>query len=466
VSVDGNLDELTKRLEAGAEEHKVPGTVAGVLVDGEPTVSTTGVTSVDNPLPVTPETLFSIGSMTKTFTSTSMMMLVDKGKVDLEAKVRKYIPELKLADEAVAENVKVRHLLTHTAGWLGDWFADTGPGDDAREKLVERLPEAPQLTPLGKVCSYNNSAVALAGRVIEVVTGSVYEDAVRELVFQPLGLENSFFSAMDVMSRRFVIGHRVTKEGPKVFHNVPGTIGAAPMLLRSAAATGGIWSTVPDVLRYATFHLNGGTMEGKFLLSKELVELMQTPQSQLSLVHIGMPWFISDAAGTKLVMHGGNYSNMQIAELLLVPDRNFAYALLTNSGGGGALNVELMKWSLDHYLGVQVPDPEIVDVSAEVLSDYVGRYDNPVSGTLEVTLENGGLAMRSRLPESVMKAYGMQEQPAMKLRFRDETTFSLEGRGMLGGGDFIRGENGKVEWLRFGARISRRLPDEEATGDK
>lgn len=461
MSVEVKTDDLTERLKDSAERYKVPGAAVGILLDNKQTVAVTGVTSVDNPLPITQDTLFSIGSMTKTFTATAMMRLVDQKKIELEAPVRKYIPELKLADEDVAGKVNVLHLLTHTAGWLGDWFADTGPGDDAKQKIVERLPEAPQLTPLGKVCSYNNSAVALAGRVIEVVAGNTYEDAVRELVLEPLGLEHSFYSPLDIMSRRFVIGHRVTKEGPQVGHNRPGVIGTGPVLIRSAAATGGMWSTIPDVLRYASFHLNGGTVDGKSLLSKELIELMQTPQNKLSLVEIGVPWFIANAGGTKLVMHGGNYSNMQIAELLLAPEHNFAYALLTNSGGGTSANVELMKWALDRYLGVELTEDPEVRVPTAVLEDYVGRYQNPVSGVLEVSLKDDGLVMQNKFSEEVMKEYGIQERPPIKLRFRDVTTFSIEGSGLLGGGDFIRGENGKVEWLRFGARISGRLEDEE-----
>ena len=110
------------------------------------------------------------------------MALVERGELELDAPVRRYLPKLALADESVAAAVTMRHLLTHTAGWVGDYFADHGAGDDALARMVDDLQRLPQLTPLGKVWSYNNAGFYLAGRVIEVVTGEPYERVVQSLL--------------------------------------------------------------------------------------------------------------------------------------------------------------------------------------------------------------------------------------------------------------------------------------------
>src|SRR6185312_269076 len=162
---------------AAMERLRVPGVAVGLLVDGEAIAEGFGVTSVENPLPVDDTTLFQIGSITKTFTATAVMRLVEQGKLDLNVPVRTYLPNLRLADEEVARKVTLRHALNHTSGWPGDVFEDFGPGDDAQAKMVERIASLPQLTPLGTVWSYNNVAYSLAGRAIEIVTGLTFERA-------------------------------------------------------------------------------------------------------------------------------------------------------------------------------------------------------------------------------------------------------------------------------------------------
>ena len=170
----------------------VPGVAIGVLHQGVERTAGFGVTSVENPLPVDTDTLFQIGSITKTFVGTAVMRLVEKGAIELNVPVRTYLPNLQLADEDAASRVTVTHLLTHTAGWVGDYFDDFGPGDDALATMVGRMKMLPQLTPVGEVWSYNNAAFYLAGRVLEVVTGSTFEEVIRELVLEPLGMTRTY----------------------------------------------------------------------------------------------------------------------------------------------------------------------------------------------------------------------------------------------------------------------------------
>src|SRR5438552_2272597 len=114
---DPKFDQLAALVTQKMAEYHVPGVAFGIVKDGKITARGFGVTNVDNPQPVTPETIFALASISKTVTTTAMMRLVEQGKVDLNAPVRKYLPDFKLQDESAAASVAIWHLLTHTPGW-------------------------------------------------------------------------------------------------------------------------------------------------------------------------------------------------------------------------------------------------------------------------------------------------------------------------------------------------------------
>ena len=157
--------ELKAQVSVLAERLEVPGVAVGVVFGDEEHLAFSGVTSVEDPLPVDEGTLFQIGSTGKTYTGTAILRLVEQGKIDLDAPVRTYVPELKLKDEQVARDVTVLQLLNHTAGWDGDLFEDTGEGADALDRYVANMANIEQVTPLGATVSYNNASLGLAGLV-------------------------------------------------------------------------------------------------------------------------------------------------------------------------------------------------------------------------------------------------------------------------------------------------------------
>jgi CubicO group peptidase (beta-lactamase class C family) len=186
---------LDEKIEAGMARYHVPGVAVGVFYQGQEYVRGYGVANVDYPQPVDGDTLFRIGSSTKTFTGTVVMRLVEQGQLDLDAPVRRYLPNLQLADEAVAARVTVRQLLNHSAGWLGHVLAGPARGDDALAKYVAALQQLPQLTPLGQVFAYNNAAANLAGYLVETVAGQPYEQVVQDVLLDPLALTHTgYFS--------------------------------------------------------------------------------------------------------------------------------------------------------------------------------------------------------------------------------------------------------------------------------
>jgi len=318
------FDRVCDAVRAAMEQTQTPGVAVGLLHEGEEHVAGFGVTSTENPLEVTPDTLFQIGSITKTFTGTAAMRLAERGDLDLDAPVRTYLPELKLSDEDVAARVTTRHLLTHTGGWIGDYFDDFGNGDDALARMCDSLASLPQLTPLGEVWSYNNAGFYLAGRVIEVLTGKPYEAALQGLVLDPLGLESSFFFQDDVMTRRFAVGHHRNENGPPTVAR-PWGIG------RAHHAAGGIASSVRDLLRYAGFHMG----DGQGILTRASLDAMQQTQFESGSIFelVGITWSISERTGARLVGHGGG-TNGQISLFFFAPEHGVAFAVFTNHQRG------------------------------------------------------------------------------------------------------------------------------------
>ncbi|MGH7921803.1 MAG: serine hydrolase domain-containing protein, partial [Candidatus Dormibacteraceae bacterium] len=330
--------ELESVLAEAAQRLQVPGVAVGIWQEGKEEHAFWGVTSVENPLPIDEGTLFQIGSTTKTYTATALAVLAERGQLDFEAAVRAYLPELRLRDEATAAKVTVRQLLNHTAGWEGDLFLDTGFGDEALARYVEAMAELGQTLPAGRAASYNNAAVSLAGRVVERVTGETYEEALRELVLEPLGLEETHVHPLEVMTRRFAVGHAPGENGPRVMRQWN--------LARSATPAGGITSTVPDQLRYARFHLGHG---GEGVLSTDARRALQRPtvdfhRSDLGDA-VGTSWLLKEWGGAQLVGHGGS-TNGQRSAFQMVPARDFAVTVLTNASAGARLHREVVAWVL------------------------------------------------------------------------------------------------------------------------
>ncbi|MHC4777566.1 MAG: serine hydrolase domain-containing protein, partial [Planctomycetota bacterium] len=133
---NANWAALRDEIAGVVEAEHVPGAALGVVLGEDTFTAGFGVTNVNHPLDVTDETYFQVGSISKTFVATAVMKLVEAGKVELDAKVRTYLPEFGVADEAVSASTTVKHLLTHMGGWEGDWFRRTGSGDDALEKYM------------------------------------------------------------------------------------------------------------------------------------------------------------------------------------------------------------------------------------------------------------------------------------------------------------------------------------------
>ncbi|MGH2404645.1 MAG: serine hydrolase domain-containing protein [bacterium] len=451
-SADASFRLLQEKITEAMERLHVPGVAVGVLHEGAEHIAGFGVTNVDHLLPVDGDTLFQIGSTTKTVTGTAAMRLVEMGKLDLDAPIRTYLPDLRMSSEEVAAKVTMRHLFTHTGGWVGDYFEGTGSGDDALAKVVVRMADLEQITPLGAVWSYNNSGFYLAGRVIEVLTGKTYEEAVTELVLDPLGMKRSFFFAADVITHRVAAGHYIIDARPVVTREWA--------LPRAAHPAGGIVSTVGDQLRYARFHMGDGTApDGTRLLAPESVAFMQTPLVEGSGGNQwGLAWGLRKIGDARLVFHGGATSG-QLSAFMMVPQRRFAITVLTNADRGVVLHNEVVKWALEEYLGLVEPEAQRLEIPEAGLASYAGRYVGAGSTSdLELIVRDGGITMQVHIKGGFpdKDSPPPPTPPPMRLAFLDTDRIMVLDEPMKGGrGEFLRNTDGSIAWLRL-SRIRAR----------
>jgi dipeptidyl aminopeptidase/acylaminoacyl peptidase/CubicO group peptidase (beta-lactamase class C family) len=370
-----------QRLAQLAERHHVPGAQLGILrlgTEGEDELVTTayGILNARTGVSATEESLFQIGSISKVWTATVAMQLVDEGLLQLDTPISEVLPELRLADPDVTKTVTLRHLLTHTSGIDGDVFTDTGRGDDCLEKYVDLLGEAAQNHPLGATWSYCNSGYSLMGRLIEKVTESTWDEAMKERLFTPLGLTHTITLPEDALLFGAAAGH-VEQEGEQV---------TAPLwqLPRSLGPAGLITSTVADVLSFARMHLTGGlAADGTRLLSESSAAQMAEHQADLpDKLILGDSWGLGwirfgwGADGEhRVIGHDGNTIG-QAAFLRILPEQGLAVTMLTNGGNTRDLYEDLYREIFAELAGVEIPaafaPPE---TPAEVdIAQYVGKY--------------------------------------------------------------------------------------------
>ena len=453
--LDNKWDQLSIFIENSMKKHTIPGVSIGIYNSGEVLTAGFGVTSVENPLPVTDKTLFQIGSITKTFTCTAIMRLIEMGKLDLDAPLRSYYPDFKVSDEETSTKVTIYHLLTHSAGWLGDFFIETGSGKDAMAKYVCRMSELEQVSPLGSNVSYNNSGFYLLGYLIELVTGKSYEETLNELVLEPLGLKDCLLEPGQVMVNRFSVGHRVVDGTAEV---------AVPWALpRAAYPAGGLICNVNELLKYAIFHIDGGkTHNGDQLLKGEAIEKMQTPQETYwgEKEHVGLSWFINNENGKKIILHGGGTVG-QVSTLQFIPEHEFAFAIFTNADSGGQLIESARKWILKEYVGIEIEDPQPIDVPIKKKKECEGRYALPRLGYTDIRL----LGERLIAQEVSTGGFPAEDTPPAPAPPPYTLTHIEEDRLVVTDGQFknnkieiIRDKTGAFKWFRQGGRIHLREP--------
>jgi CubicO group peptidase (beta-lactamase class C family) len=447
-----DFSTLHEQVESAMRDYHVPGVALGLIHAGQEHTAGFGVTSVAHPLPVTADTLFQIGSVSKTFTGTLAMRLVEQGRLDLDRPLREYLPELRLQDADALARATMRTCLTHTGGWFGDYFDDSGNGDDALAEIVRRMAELEQIVPINTIWAYNNAGFYLAGRLIEVVTGQTFEQAMQELLLDPLGMDRSFFFPADVMVHRFAVGHNVVDDEPRVATPWP--------LARSAHAAGGITSTVNDMLKYARFQLsNGRAGDGTRLLSEASLREMRTAQYAIDTFgnHVGITWMLRNLEGTRVITHSGSTTGQQ-ALFVVVPERSFTLVVLTNSSRGSELHNRVGRWVIREYLGTRQSELPQIKIGIDELQRYAGQYRGEMADHA-LRVEDGMLVLQSTPLGGFPKRDSPPgpTPPPVHLRvIGQDQVLCVDPPLQDMRGEFLRDEQGRIAWFRLGSRIARR----------
>jgi CubicO group peptidase (beta-lactamase class C family) len=443
-------DALAEFVEAKAKEFDIPGVAVGVWVEGRELFACHGVTSIDNPLPVDRDTLFVLGSVTKTYTATAILRLVETRRVDLEAPVRRYVPELRLPDEDAAARITILNLLNHTAGLDTRMVFDSGDGDDALAGEVAKMAEVALIGPVGGRASYSQLGYNLLGRVIENVTGQTYEAAVASLVLEQVGLANSVFTAGQAITRRCAVGHNLSEGTLKVARRWKDTRGNNP--------GGGLASSVSDQLRWARFHLGGGDLARR--MQEPTVELHGSTLGDA----VGLAWFLRDVDGVRTAGHGGS-ANGQFADLLLVPERDFAVVAVSNAGPDSGLefNQAVVRWALEHYLGVVERDPEPLQYDPQRAQEIAGHYENEFM-TLIIDTDGDTMTVECRIKPEIRAASETElpsDMPPVGLGLLpgNGDEYIVTGGGLIGQRGFLtRDANGAIIGADLAGRLFNRVP--------
>ncbi|WP_055705266.1 serine hydrolase domain-containing protein [Streptomyces puniciscabiei] len=455
--MSGKRESLAAFVETAAKEFGVPGAAVAVLTGGEEIHVHHGVTNVEHPLPVDEHTLFHLASVSKTFTATALMRLVEQGRVDLDAPVRRYVPELRLADEEAAARITVLNLLNHTAGL--DWnLVDADEGDGSLAAFVGRLDRLPLIAPPGTRASYSQAGYNLLGRVVENVTGLPFEKALAELVLEPLGLSDTVLDLDDVVVRRFAVGHNRAEDGSLTLARPWKSWRAG---LRGNNPGGGVVSSASDLLRWARFQLGDGAGP----VAAGTLDRMKEPTVELRGSTLGdafgICWFLRDVEGVRTVGHGGS-GNGQFAELLLVPERDFAVVSLANCGPDGyQFNQAVLKRALELFLDVVEREPEPLPYDEERAREVAGRYEIDAMN-LDIAVADGRLTLAVGIKPEIRAASDAQmppDYPAAGIGFLpgDGDEYVVTEGGLKGQkGFFSRAADGTVTGVDLAGRLFTR----------
>jgi CubicO group peptidase (beta-lactamase class C family) len=410
------LDDIEEYIQGVIQEWKVPGLAIAIVKDGEVVLSKGyGYRDVDERLPVTPQTLFAIGSVSKSFTVTVLGMLVDDGALSWDEPVRSYLPDFRLMDPVASEHMTPRDLVTHRSGlprhdgmWYGSPFT--------RRELYERLQYLEPNEEFRAVWQYQNLMFMTAGYLAGQLAGTTWEQLVKTRIFEPLGMARSNFSVTE--SQR-------SDDFAYPYHESDGVVRQIDFRnLDEIGPAGSINSNVEEMIRYVQFHIDKGKWNDEPLLSAVNAEAMQTPQmvlggeqsEELGHTQYGMGLFVTTYRGQELVHHGGGIDGF-ISLLSFMPNRKIGMIVLTNLSGNNPTPTIVTRGVYDRLLGLEPVDwvgrtkqqqqeAETAEEKAEdetsrvdgtqpshALAEYAGDYRHPGYGVITVGFDGESLTL-------------------------------------------------------------------------
>lgn len=334
------LAEIEKKVEERRKALGIPGMSLAIVKDDKIIyMKGLGYKDFEKKIPVTPDTLFAIGSVTKSFTGMSVVMSQDEGKLSLEDSPKKYLSYFKMRDPDTDAKITVRDLLRHSSG-LNRTDLAMVTGKLNRAELIQVAGAAKPTAKLGEKFQYQNLMYSAAGEVVAAAQKTSWENFVETRIFKPLGMTNSYTS-INAMTKAtdasFGYDYNVdTKETRKLpYKDIP-----------FAAPAGSIASSAKDMTAWVRLILNGGMVDGKRLVSEKSFNETVSPQMKVGgNISYGFGWMLRDWNGHKIVEHGGNIDGFN-SQVAMMPDQKLGFVMLTNVTGS-PLGKDLMElvWS-------------------------------------------------------------------------------------------------------------------------
>jgi CubicO group peptidase (beta-lactamase class C family) len=409
------VDRFAKQLMS--ELDGPPGMAIVIVKDGKVLMHREyGLADVANATPVGEHTRFYIASSTKSFTAAAAKLLAAQGKLDLDAPLTKSLPTLTLTPPLTADRISLRDLLTHraaiTSGAVNFRTGVFGNMSDA--EIIENFRKYTDSAPIG--FRYNNVGYILTGLAIEQASGTTWQDALRQLVFAPLGMDETTANVADLAGKSVAIPYRELGEGHFV--------AARAKVEETMHPAGGVFTTGPDLGRWLLAQLGDGKVGSEQLLPREVVRELHAPQVNLKATWgpvtryaYGLGWYLGDYDGDLLVHHYGGFTG-SFAHISFMPDRGIGVAVLSNGGNEAA---ELLAyWAYDRLLEKKTPvakyeaqiaaakakvandrattaaaiakmNPATLAASAHALGAYAGSYHSDRMGDIEVRVNGDRL---------------------------------------------------------------------------
>ena len=419
--------DLEAVIQRVLQEERVPGASVAIWHRGEPVLLRGfGVTNVDSPRPVDPQTLFKLASTTKAFTAAALGLLVEEGKLAWDGRVVDYLPEFRIGDPWITAEFTVEDLLTHRSGLgpgAGDLMLWPQPNRFTRADILAGLEHLPVTGNFRADYAYDNLLYIVAGELIAAVSGESYEDFIQRRLLADIGLDNCYAGPVPESARdNLADPHRLEESGLVI--DTPNLAGDEPIVL---AAAGGMHCSAEDMLRWLRTLLAGGvTPEGERIFSLETRDRLWRPVTLMPLsaersardkghfYAYALGWRVQDMHGKRVLHHTGSLSGMY-AWVALVPEEELALVVLMNRSAGVArqsliysllkpyLGAEPQDWLAyfqDLYGGVAAPveperyppPPSLVELSDE---DLLGSYRDPWFGGIRIEEDEEGLRWRS-----------------------------------------------------------------------
>lgn len=379
-------DRIDTAMRDELASQKIPGMSVGVLLNGEAYMQGYGVRALGSRSPVTPQTVFATGSVTKSFTALAAAMLVEDGKLDWDRPGRDYLPWFRMYDPLATAQINIRDMLCHRSGLPRYDFLRFGMMLD-RAELVRRIQFLPPNAGFRSLWQYNNLMYATAGLITAQVAGVAWEDLIENRIFSRLEMGGSNVRVADTMKRDdYAMPHEVSGGGLKQvdFYDYQ-KFGVGP--------NGAVNSTAEDLLKYLRYHLAGGPLFEQLHYPQMVVDRNNT---------YGLGWWIHNNDGT--LSHGGSITGFR-SWISIDRRRNLCIAVLAN---GPSNTTRIASRVRETITGEPIPapgnppgpprpapaEPGPVGQPANPLSAYAGRYESPAFGTCEVASSRDGLTLR------------------------------------------------------------------------